>query len=310
LTLALAACLLLLACSEDAVEPEERPATLSWKTTASGTEQSLWTVVGDRPDNVFAFGDIGTIRRFNGEGWTVVTEGGGCNFRDSWRAPSGNMYAVGSTTTGCILVNDGSGWEDLGGYPGGYLFASIWGFSDDDIFLAGTPSLGTFGARVIRWDGNVWTTTQVTMESGFNDLWGSSSLDVFAVGGIGMIYHFDGSGWSEMTSPTSEALFGVLGFGPRNVYAFGDGGTILHYDGQDWVVQTTGLQTTIYAGWGPSPNDFFAVGFEGVVLHHDATAWQVMESNVDFDLFGVFGTSGSNVFAVGIDGGIIRYSPD
>jgi len=305
----MAGCLLTFACSDDPVEPGDPPVKLAWTPIASGTPQTLWSVVGAESDNMFAFGDNSTIRRFNGEGWTIEIGIGSCEFRDSWQAPSGNIYAVGSTTSGCVRIYDGDKWADLGGYPGGYRYTAIWGFSDDDIFLTGTPTLGSFGARAIRWDGNDWTVKQVNATTGLNALWGTSSIDMFAVGGAALIYHFDGTDWTEMQTGALKALFGVWGFSSKDVYACGDGGTILHYDGKDWVAQTSGIDTSLLAVWGPSPDDIFAVGFEGVVLHFDGSEWTEMDSGTDTDLFDVKGSSRTNVFAVGSSGGIIRYSP-
>ena len=64
-----------------------------------------------------------------------------------------------------------------------------------------------------------------------NDVWGSSSTDVFAVGNKGTIVHSDGSAWSEMTSGTTNGLSDVWGTSGSDVFAVGTSGAILHYDG-------------------------------------------------------------------------------
>jgi hypothetical protein len=55
-----------------------------------------------------------------------------------------------------------------------------------------------------------------------NDIWGSSSSDVFAVGGWGQgtIQHYDGSTWSTMSNdiPTSSGFTGIWGSSPSDVY--------------------------------------------------------------------------------------------
>jgi len=296
-------------CSKDPVDPGEPPQMLAWKRVASGTDKSLWSATGTASNKVFALGDDGTIRRFNGVGWTDDSGGGLCDFVDAWTSPSGHSYAVGGGK--CFLEYDGTSWSDVDPLPrGSWNYTAIWGISDDDIFVAATPVAGTFSGRILRWDGTSWSITDTFEPTGFGDLWGSSSSDVFAVGSSTII-RFDGIDWSDpMTIGTTKPLWGLWGFAPDIVYAFGDGGAILRYDGADWAVQTSGVTTSLFAGWGTSPNNIFAVGFEGVVLHYNGTAWSPMESDTDSDLFDVWGSSGNNIFAVGISGRIIRYAPE
>jgi len=70
------------------------------------------------------------------------------------------------------------------------------------------------------------TTTQL------NDVWGSSSSDIFAVGDYSTILHYDGSAWSAMNygATNSISLFGVWGSSGSDVFAVGgdiDRGLIL-----------------------------------------------------------------------------------
>ncbi|MDY7018536.1 MAG: hypothetical protein SU899_00440, partial [Chloroflexota bacterium] len=67
------------------------------------------------------------------------------------------------------------------------------------------------------------------------DIWGTSSTDVFAVGGGGVILHYDGISWTLMNSGTTYDLYGVWGNSSNDVFAVGDTGTILHYDGTSWT---------------------------------------------------------------------------
>ena len=70
------------------------------------------------------------------------------------------------------------------------------------------------------------------------NLWGSSSKDVFAVGGdndpllayfTSIILHYDGSRWSVMKDSTGPLIADVWGTSASDVFAVGAGGTILHY---------------------------------------------------------------------------------
>ena len=102
-------------------------------------------------------------------------------------------------------------------------------------------------------------------------LWGSSSHDVFAVGGPS-ITHYDGVSWSPQASGTTNNLFGIWGSAPNDVFAVGASGTILHYDGTGWSAQASGTTGHLYGVWGSSKYNVFAVGQEAI-LRYDGTRW-------------------------------------
>lgn len=139
-------------------------------------------------------------------------------------------------------------------------------------------------------------------------VWGSSSKDVFAVGGAGTILHYDGSHWTPMAWGEGFGFEGVWGSSGTDVYAVGgyDGfglalGVVFHYDGDCWrqVFSTTDFQFTDV--WGSGAGDVFATTSRGGILHYDGTAWTSMNVNAgEFNsLGGVWGTGAGNVYAVG-----------
>ena len=74
------------------------------------------------------------------------------------------------------------------------------------------------------------------------------------------------STWSEMTSGTLYWLRGVWGTSSADVYTVGGGGTILHYDGSEWSVMASGTNETLNAVWCMSSSDVYVVGNDGIVL--------------------------------------------
>ncbi len=138
-------------------------------------------------------------------------------------------------------------------------------------------------------------------------VWGSSSSDVFAVGGFGTILHYDGSTWSSMSSGTSKSLEGGWGSSGSDVFAIGEAGTILHYDGSTWSPMSSGTSNYLWGVWGSSGSDVFAVGHFGTILHYDGSTWSPMSSGTDKNLYSVWGSSASDVFAVGEAGTILHY---
>ena len=139
-----------------------------------------------------------------------------------------------------------------------------------------------------------------------NDVWGSSSNDIFVVGRSGVL-HFNGSEWNEMDTNTNSSWFkGVWGSSGSDVYAVGLSGMIANYNGNTWSTIPTDNIFSFNDVWGSSDDNVFVVGNQGVIYHYDGIEWEKMTSNVDLDIYGVWGSSGSDVYAVG-DGFIIHY---
>lgn len=60
-------------------------------------------------------------------------------------------------------------------------------------------------------------------------LWSYGDSFAIAVGEDGMILRYDGSTWTKMTSNVTSDLQAVWGTSPLNIYAVGDNATVLHY---------------------------------------------------------------------------------
>jgi uncharacterized protein YjdB len=145
---------------------------------------------------------------------------------------------------------------------------------------------------------NLWSTMDTPVNVWLGDVWGTSSSDVFAVGGGGAILHFDGSAWTTMSNSDGGNLHAVWGTSSSNVYAAG--GPILHYDGSDWSTMSSPAGGE--GVWGTSPIDVYAVSDPGWILHYDGTAWSTMNSPTAAGIHDVWGLSADEVYAVGADG--------
>lgn len=165
-----------------------------------------------------------------------------------------------------------------------------------------------------------WREAFDTTDVGFiSAVWGSSSDDVFAVGGQldqGEVYHFDGTDWQAMQVPEVPVLIWVFGFGPDNVLAAGQNGGLIQYNGDTWQSVDSTTTNDLWGIWGASEDDVWIVGGRVntgpiVILHYDGQQW----SNVDVpaldrestSLFKVWGTSADHIFAVGQAGVILEY---
>jgi hypothetical protein len=156
----------------------------------------------------------------------------------------------------------------------------------------------------------------------FLDVWGTSSANIYAVGGIqdpnggedqGIIFHFDGTSWSEVSrTPQIEHqihLKAAWGTGPADIFVVGDRGKAYHFDGTTWTPQTTSFFRALHEVWGASGSDVFSVASHGVIFHFDGATWARADSSVTPDLFGVWGGSAVDAFAVGDSGVILHGTP-
>ncbi len=150
--------------------------------------------------------------------------------------------------------------------------------------------------------------------------WGTSSTDLFAVGGeIGppgeaLILWHDGNTWARMPvdGPT---LWWVHGFAHDDVFAVGEGGTVVHFDGTAWTTLRSGSPYTLWGIWGSSPTDIWAVGgdvmrsVDSVLLHYDGTTWteETSVSKPNDMYFKIWGSGADDVWAVSERGVIIHY---
>ncbi|GAI93072.1 unnamed protein product, partial [marine sediment metagenome] len=93
-------------------------------------------------------------------------------------------------------------------------------------------AVGT-GCTITHYDGNsdnVWSEMDVgTLSENLYGVWGTSSLDVYAVGDKGTLLHYDGNAWSQVESSTGNSLEGIWGSQPFDIYAVGSKGAIVHY---------------------------------------------------------------------------------
>lgn len=165
-----------------------------------------------------------------------------------------------------------------------------------------------------------WTAIDIGPKTSLSGVWGSSSDDVFIVGGTssdGEIHHFDGNAWSAMEVPADVGLLSwSFGFSSNDVWSVGLRGAVVHYDGTSWTEVSSNTDEDLWGVWGSSPNDIYIVGgnvFSGevTILHWNGSEFEAEELPDEANplrvraLFKVFGVGG-RVFAVGQNGLIVE----
>jgi hypothetical protein len=282
-----------------AVDPGPGEEPFNWTPQSSGTTNILFGVGGTSPNNVFAVGDAGTIRHYDGEGWSAQSSGTPYRLYSVWNG----VYAVGEGTT-ILRYFTGEGWEtEMTGTPG--ALTSVWGISAGNAFAVGT------GGIILHNDGEGWSTQTSGTTNQLNGVWGSGPADVFAVGLGGKILHYNGNTWTVQTigALNFRAVWGSSG---DDVFAVGDGGTILHYDGESWTTQVSGTTNSLEGVWGTDAENVFAVGAGGTILHYDGTTWRRQTSGTGQFLRTVWGAQdeeSTDLFVVGNGGTILHGTP-
>ena len=168
-----------------------------------------------------------------------------------------------------------------------------------------------------------------------NDVWGSASDSVYAVGNAGKLlryyngslglgwYYYDvavpGAPWSDPSlnlaaaNPSYRNLNGIWGSSSDNVFVVGDLGTILHFNGSGWQkIGDIPTAANLRGIWGDPSVGIYVVGDLGTILHSSdgGLKWDKIPVGTLEGLWGVHGiVSGTKVevVAVGTGGTIMHY---
>ncbi len=150
-------------------------------------------------------------------------------------------------------------------------------------------------------------------------LWGTSAVDLWAVGAGGVVLHRTAAGWAaDPGAPSSQRLSGVWGIGGE-LWAVGRTGagtaTILHRAPSgmwraDPLASTGGELSAV---WGTSAADVWAVGAGFTILHYDGSAWRSGPAAPDgagADLLAVGGSGPGDVYFAGRGGTLAHLGSD
>ncbi len=165
----------------------------------------FYSMTGAPGGNLFVVGDEKTAK-FDGTAWQYHSLPLNCFLLDVWAHADNDAFAVGQN--GVILHHSGLGWSHMTS-PVTVSLHGIYGLSSDSVFAVGLD-------KILHYDGAAWSEMIIpTVENlQLMDVWGSSSTDVYAVGGFGaegefgyqaaMILHYDGVEWSVSDELNSE----------------------------------------------------------------------------------------------------------
>ena len=172
-------------------------------------------------------------------------------------------------------------WQLTGDLLPGSLM-SVWGTSATDVWTVGSPPRTGGTPQVLHFDGSTWTfldpgVTDVDLWW----VHGWEGGPIMIGGSNGTILRYDGTTWEAMTTPGTNVVFGIWGTTSDDVWAVGgaygagSGAFAWRFDG------TEGTDVPLPAGyaemeamfkvWGRASNDVYLVGTHGIILHWDGS---------------------------------------
>jgi hypothetical protein len=216
----------------------------------TGVSTRELAVSGSGASDVHVAGEGGALLHFDGVEWTTVHTGLDDPLVSVSAIASGRAWAVG--TAGTVLEYSAARWR---------------------VRYAGTPAqfeataydimVGEENGHGLAWVGDdTWTINEP-----LHGLSAFSDRDAYAVGDAGAIYHLEGTQWTPQASNTSEPLRGIAGlhdrFGnPLRLYAVGHAGTVRVWKGSTWTTATLpadAASMNFVAVWAGAIDDVFAV---------------------------------------------------
>jgi hypothetical protein len=236
---------------------------------------NLYDVWGMSKDDVYAVGWYGAILHFDGDAWEpAVTGRDNEDFLGVWGRSSKDVYVAGSKSgggegEGIILHFDGTNWTEVYRDPNDVYLGSVYSLPGVPIFVAGSGLM--LQSTATGWD-MTYRTTDQTLQS----VWVSPTGEVFVSGSFSEIFHFDGSEWERVRTGTyPKHLNQIRGSDSGNVCAVGQGGTIVRYDGNTWQTipgPTTDWITDI---WETGTGELLISGEKGLIARYDGNQWTI-----------------------------------
>ncbi len=199
---------------------------------------TLWWCWVDDGGGIWAVGERGTVLRRRDGRWqledTLAAVDDEVTLYGVWGSAADDVYVVGGSFTNPNVPSaighfDGELWVpfDIRALTGEPLF-KVWGTAASDIWAVGA------GGVALHFDGVQWTGVATPTDARLIAISGSSSSDVYAVGGTstGVVLRWDGNAWSEFAR-APEPLSGVWTAPGEPLYVGGNRGFAVRYDSGD-----------------------------------------------------------------------------
>lgn len=303
--------------------------------------RAIW---GD-DDHVFAVGDGGAIRHYDGFEWRSVEleQPLETNLTSVWGTSADNVFVAG--LDGVMLRWNGLSWKRLNTRPNldepdrpyqPQQFTSVWSSGPSEVYAVDIGD-SVAGRGIWRSDGLEWAFNDSAPVTGpIKALWGVRADDIHALANNGTYMHYDGVSWGDVfrlqleNNPleTPPVYMNALwGRSDGSMIAVGDEGVVFHHDGLTWwqdeyvsrAWNDGGAAPDLQAVWSSDNGEMFIAGGRalndgraGMLLHYNPTgdSWSAMEHQATADFSAIWGRATDDVYATSTDGGLYGFKGD
>jgi hypothetical protein len=235
-----------------------------WHTVTSPTHDALFAIDVVSPTDVTIAASAGVLWHYDGTDWTAATTPSGSSAAALWRDGATNkLWAAGEN--GTVSVDNVA----IASQPGRIAGLALHGTSATNVWHAGVFN------TVSHWTGS-WSSAL-----GISDfprgVWALTTGDAFAVGAA--IWRC-AAGSCVNQAVATAALNGLWGTSDTDIWAVGASGTFQHWNGSSWQQAVAPDLMNYLAVWGSSSTDVWAVGGVGAIAHYSGGTWQSVGTTV------------------------------
>jgi hypothetical protein len=251
----------------------------------------LLGVWGASDTDIYTVGTNGTIAHYDGSLWSDMYSGTSFRLESIWGSSGSDIFAVGAG--GTILHFDGIHWSAMDSRTTKDLY-DIWGISSNDVYAVGYEI-------VLHYNGFVWGQVPVGVSAVYEAVWASSSTEVFISYSNNILY-YNGTKWKELTNnPATSTINDIWGTSTDEVFFACDYGIILHYNGGKFTSTDLGSDNLEGISGTASDNVYAASSSHGIVFHYNGSEWTSDEIRYFMYLYDIFAVSTDNIVTVGSD---------
>ena len=272
-------------------------------TTEEVGDDEFRGISGTSDDNVIAVGKDGTIFRYDGANWSLMTNDVYEDLNDV-EVLGATAFAVGKKGETLQLV--GNNWISLTGFTNKDLYG-VWAASPTEVYVSGKD--GT----LFSYDGTSWTDLKnianTDKKEDLTDIWGYA-YGVYAVDEEGVLYIYDRrtGAWLPPDSSCADIddadkFEDLWGDSNGNVYLVGKKRVYL-YDGSSCTVIPTADEDSAdedllgISGW-TQDGSVIAVGKKGTVLEYDGISWNESQTPEKDELLDDWVSPAGNAYYAG-----------
>jgi hypothetical protein len=245
-----------------------------WHAYNLGPVRAIW---GASSSDVFAVGNQGLIKRFDGTSWTLMPSPVPAGLTGVGGNNASDVYAWGATV---LLHFDGTAWQVVPTPPTDLTTAAAVTL-DGGLLVAGRTFGGT--PRLDHYDGSVWQPIPLGSSTTVEKLWAASLSNIYSIerddpNDVGVVRRFDGNGWSQLFVGQGFSANDVWGLSANDVSIVGRStlepvAVSNHFDGIGWqrVIVPEHLEFTAIRG---NASELYA-GDRSGLAHSERNIWSV-----------------------------------